>query len=219
VATASLPPGARVVIATSNPGKVREIADILADRDLVLCGLEGLVPVDFPEEGGDYAQNAAAKARAAAARLGDWALADDSGLEVEALGGAPGAYSARFGGEGLDDAGRCRYLLRELAARSGASRRARFVCHMALAAPDGAVTTARGECAGSLLEAPRGRGGFGYDPIFQPDGYDLSLAELSQETKNEISHRARALRALFGLPQRLAPLRPRAGPCDPSRRT
>lgn len=212
MATASLPRGARVVIATGNPGKVREIADILADRDLVLCGLEGLAPVDFPEEGGDYAQNAVAKARAAAARLGDWALADDSGLEVEALGGAPGAYSARFGGEGLDDAGRCRHLLRELAARPGASRRARFVCHVALAAPDGAATTARGECAGSLLEAARGRGGFGYDPIFQPDGYDRSLAELSQETKNEISHRARALRALFAFT-------PRAGPGDPSRRT
>jgi XTP/dITP diphosphohydrolase len=188
-------------VATQNPGKLREIQEILRDREIDLCnlsspGLEGAI-VEFPEEGGEYEKNAVGKARAAASQLGVWALADDSGLEVEALAGRPGPYSARFGGPGLDDAGRVEHLLRELGGAAHASRRARFVCWAVLSRPDGSTTSASGECPGTILGEPRGRGGFGYDPVFQPDGFVQSMAELTADTKNEISHRARALRALF----------------------
>lgn len=193
---APLPPGTRIVVATGNPGKVEEIRAILGG--LRLAGLRELGPVTFPDEGGDYRENALAKARAAALQLGEWALADDSGLEVEGLAGAPGPYSARYGGPGLDDAGRAKHLLAELGRRQGASRRARFVCWAALASPDGRAWTAFGDCAGVILDAPRGDGGFGYDPVFQPVGYAVAMAELPAATKNEISHRARALRALLG---------------------
>ena len=186
-----------LVVATSNPGKLREIQDILAACDVAVVGLPDLAAVEFPEEGGDYQDNAVAKARAAASQLGVRALADDSGLEVEGLAGAPGPYSARYGGDHLDDAGRVQHLLDELAARPGASRRARFVCWAALVEPDGTSRTAFGECAGAILEIARGGGGFGYDPVFQPDGFGVSMAEVEDAVKNEISHRARALRALL----------------------
>jgi NADH-quinone oxidoreductase subunit F len=123
----------RVVVATGNPGKVREIDAILSDPEIELLSLSGLPAVDFPEEGGDYAANAIEKARAAATQLSEWAVADDSGLEVDALDGRPGPYSARFGGSGLDDMGRVEALLRELAGVEGAARSARFVCIAALA--------------------------------------------------------------------------------------
>lgn len=196
---APVPPATRIVVATLNPGKLREIREILGDR-YAFEDLSAAAPVRFPEEGGNYRDNAAAKARAAARELACWAIADDSGLEVDGLDGAPGPYSARFGGPGLDDAARSRHLLAELAERPGASRRARFVCWAAAAAPDGAVFTAFGECAGIVVEAPRGAGGFGYDPVFQPDGFAVSMAELDPATKNRISHRARALRALLAAP-------------------
>lgn len=151
----------------------------------------------MPTEGGDYEANAIAKARAAAEQLGCFALADDSGLEVDALDGAPGPYSARFGGPGCDDAGRVEHLLRELDGVPSSRRSARFVCLAALAGPAGELQTARGECPGSILETPRGVGGFGYDPIFQVSDQPKSLAELPSETKNKISHRARALEELF----------------------
>jgi XTP/dITP diphosphohydrolase len=153
--------------------------------------------VRLPPEGGDYAENAAAKARAAALASGLPALADDSGIEVAALGGAPGPRSARYGGEGLDDAGRVRLLLDELHALGPlASRAARFVCCAALALPSGELHAARGECAGRILGAPRGASGFGYDPVFAPERDARSMAELSEAEKNRISHRARALAAL-----------------------
>jgi len=186
-----------VVVATKNPGKLREIAAILADLELELRDLRGLPEVRFPEEGGDYEANARAKARAAALQLGEIALADDSGLEVEGLGGEPGPYSARFGGAGLDDAGRVAHLLSQLSQRAGASRRARFVCWVALVTPEGRETTAFGECGGEILAAPRGTSGFGYDPVFRVEGMQATMAELPGARKNEVSHRARALRALF----------------------
>lgn len=195
----------RIVVATHNPGKLREIREILAARDVEWCDLSGFPAVDLPEEGGAYEANAIAKARVVSARLVEWAVADDSGLELEGLGGAPGPYSARFGGEGLDDYGRVRHLLEQLEAVPRASRRARFVCWAALAEPSGEVRSAFGVCPGTILAAPRGNGGFGYDPIFRPDGYRESLAELTADTKHELSHRARALRVLFA-----AGLRPRA---------
>ena len=187
----------RFVVATTNAGKLHEIEQILAERVPLLQGLPEFPSVRFPAEGGDYRRNAIAKAAAAAEQLGECALADDSGLEVVGLSGGPGAYSARYGGPDLDDEGRVRHLLAELAARPGASRRARFVCWAAAARPDGLVASAFGECAGTILEAPRGQGGFGYDPVFMPDGFEASMAQLPARTKNEISHRARAFRELF----------------------
>jgi XTP/dITP diphosphohydrolase len=163
-----------------------------------LLALSELAPVEFPEEGDDYRANAAAKARAAARATGRAALADDSGLEVEGLGGAPGTRSARYGGPGLDDAGRVAHLLAAAAGLEGPARRARFVCAAALAWPDGRVAVEVGECRGTLRRAPSGAGGFGYDPVFEPEGAGCTLAELAPAEKNRISHRARAFGALRG---------------------
>lgn len=186
-----------VVVATANAGKLAEIRAILSDFPVELCPLSDFAPVSFPEEGGDYAANAIAKARAAAEQLGSVAVADDSGLEVNALDGAPGAYSARYGGAKLSDDARMGHLLEKLAAIPASRRGARFVCVAALATPEGDILGMRGECSGKILERPRGRGGFGYDPVFQPTGQDRSMAELPAEEKNRISHRARAFRTLF----------------------
>ena len=187
----------RVVIATSNPGKVREIAAILREHPLRLIALDELQPVSFPEEGSEYAANAIAKARAAALQLGELALADDSGLEVDALEGQLGPHSARYGGPALDDRGRVELLLRSLRGVPASHRGAEFVCVAALATPEGEVLSARGECRGEILEAARGTAGFGYDPIFRVAGHLQTLAELRPDEKNRISHRARALHALF----------------------
>jgi XTP/dITP diphosphohydrolase len=189
-------PRATLVVATGNPGKLREISALLADLPLTLRSLRDFPGVRLPEEGGDYLENAHAKARAAAEQTGLPALADDSGIEVEGLGGAPGPHSARYGGPDLDDAGRVRHLLRALSGLVGDARRARFVCVAALALPDGSTHVARGECEGRVLEAPRGSGGFGYDPVFWSSELHAGMAELPEARKNEISHRARALRGL-----------------------
>jgi XTP/dITP diphosphohydrolase len=188
-----------VAIATGNPGKVREIRAILADvavslRPLSCDGESG--DVVLPEEGDAYEPNAVAKARTLAEAWGVPALADDSGLEVAALDGAPGPLSARFGGSGLDDAGRVRHLLASLRDVPRERRVARFVCVAALAHPDGRVVTRRGECDGRILTAPRGVGGFGYDPVFWVPECAAAMAELAASEKNRISHRARAFRAL-----------------------
>jgi XTP/dITP diphosphohydrolase len=196
-----------LVLATGNRGKVREFAELLAPYGLALASLAEFPGVALPPEGDDYAANAAAKAGAAARATGLAALGDDSGLEVAALGGAPGPRSARYGGPGLDDAGRCARLLEELAA-ARADRAARFVCVAALALPDGALTVVTGECTGRILDAPRGANGFGYDPVFQPDGYDASMAELPPAVKHRISHRGRALAALSPALQRSLGARP-----------
>jgi len=187
---------AEVVLATANPGKLDEIRAILDDLPITLRALSDFPSVVLPEEGGDYEENAIGKARRAARATGRVSLGDDSGLEVFGLGGAPGPLSARFGGPDLDDTGRVERLLEAMAKLEGQQRRARFVCIAALATPEGDVVTARGECPGRILEVPRGAGGFGYDPVFVPDGWDCAMAELSGDDKNRISHRAIAFVAL-----------------------
>jgi XTP/dITP diphosphohydrolase len=184
------------VVATQNPGKLREIRAILTGTRIALRSLADFPDVVLPDEGDDYTANAVAKARAVAEATGRAALGDDSGLEVDALDGRPGVRSARYGGPGLDDVGRASRLLLELDACGDVARTARFVCVAALASPDGAVETARGVCAGTILREPSGHGGFGYDPIFQPAGERAAMAELPEQRKNQLSHRAAAIAAL-----------------------
>jgi XTP/dITP diphosphohydrolase len=183
----------RIVVASQNAGKCREIGRILTGFEVL--SLAEFPPVDFPEEGGDYFENARVKALTAAKVVGLPCVADDSGLEVAALGGAPGPYSARYGGPGLDDRGRYEALLGALA-DVPAPREARFFCVAACAWPDGRSVLAEGSCEGVILEAPSGEGGFGYDPVFSPTGFDRAMAELSREEKDGLSHRGRAFRAL-----------------------
>jgi XTP/dITP diphosphohydrolase len=182
----------KVVLATRNAGKLREVAAILAALPIELIALPD--GVALPDEGGAYEPKASAQAVAAARATGCVALGDDSGLEVDALGGAPGPRSARYGGAALDDAGRNAKLLAALADVAELERTARYVCVAALATPQGEVATARGVCEGAILRAPRGRGGFGYDPVFAIGA--RSAAELPPAEKDALSHRGRAFRAL-----------------------
>jgi XTP/dITP diphosphohydrolase len=185
------------VIATGNPGKQREIRQILCGASIELASLARYGEVSFPEEGLDYRENAIQKARAAASQIGEIAVADDSGIEVDALDGGPGPLSARYGGEGLDDCDRLAKLLSVMAEVPGAQRTARFVCFAALATPEGDTAVASGECRGVILEAPTGEGGFGYDPIFRPDGFSESMGQIDPAIKNRISHRAHAFLDLY----------------------
>ncbi len=190
----------RLVVASGNDGKVREIARILAGFEVV--SLDGFPEIGFPEEGGDYYENARTKAVVGARKTGLVCVADDSGLEVDALDGAPGPFSARFGGVGLDDRGRVEALLSALGGHEGPWT-ARFFCVAACARPDGRVEVAAGWCPGRILQAPEGTGGFGYDPIFRPDGFDRAMAMLTREEKDAISHRGRAFRQLEPVVRRL----------------
>jgi XTP/dITP diphosphohydrolase len=185
-----------LVVATGNRGKLREIRAILADLPVEWRALDAFPDIRLPDEGDDYLANAVAKARATALASGRLAIADDSGLEVAGLGGGPGPRSARYGGPGLDDAGRVARLLAELRGLTDAPREARFVCVAAWAAPGGETGTARGECRGRILDAPRGSGGFGYDPVFFASELGMAMAELPEARKHAISHRGRAFRAL-----------------------
>ena len=189
-------PSHTLLLATWNRGKLTEFAALLAPFALELRCLTELPGIELPPEGDDYERNASAKVLVAARACDCAALGDDSGIELAALGGAPGPLSARFGGSELDDAGRSQRLLAALAQSGSPDRSARFVCVAAFATPAGEVTLARGECRGTILPAARGDAGFGYDPVFRPEGYDLSLAELPPELKNRISHRGRAIQAL-----------------------
>ena len=165
--------------------------------------------VAMPEEtGATFLANARLKARAIAQATGEIALADDSGLEVDALGGDPGVLSARYAGEEASDADNNAKLLAELSGIHGPNRRARFRCVLALVAPDGRELTADGRCEGFVLDAERGAGGFGYDPLFQPEGDTRALAEYSEDEKNSISHRGRAARKLREMLERLGRLTP-----------
>ncbi|MGA7121435.1 MAG: RdgB/HAM1 family non-canonical purine NTP pyrophosphatase [Polyangiaceae bacterium] len=189
-----------LVVATSNRGKLEELRLLLAGLPVDVHAL-GDVVAGVPavvEDGDTFAENATKKARAAGHATGMLTLADDSGLEVDALGGRPGVRSARFAGEDATDAENCAALLEALA-RSGKPPpyRARFRCVLALV--DGhspGVRTVEGACQGTITVAPRGAGGFGYDPLFVPEGMAVTMAQLSRTEKNRISHRAHALEAL-----------------------
>lgn len=181
-----------MVLATTNPGKVREFRALLAGLPVRVAGLDEVGLVAPPETGATFAENAALKARHAAAGSGLLAVADDSGLEVDALGGAPGVHSARWAGEGAGDEANRRRLIRELAGVPEGARGARFRCAIAIAAPGGAIEIVEGECEGRVVTEPRGEGGFGYDPLFLLPERGLTMAELAPAEKNAISHRARA---------------------------
>jgi XTP/dITP diphosphohydrolase len=189
---------ARIAIASRNPHKLREITRICADWPvtwLTVENHEGEWP-DVGETGTTYLENALLKARAVAAALHEPALADDSGIEVDALGGRPGPRSARFAGEAATDRENLDELIRALKGIPSAGRTARYRCVAALAFPDGGVLRAEGTCEGTLVPKPRGTRGFGYDPIFVPGGGDRTMAELDDRDKDRISHRGGALRAL-----------------------
>jgi XTP/dITP diphosphohydrolase len=184
-----------LVLATGNPGKTAELVRLLAGWGSVeVRSLVDHPTVTLPEEtGATYEANAVLKARAVAAATGLPALADDSGLEVDALGGAPGVTSARYG---ASDAERVARLLAALGGRPPAERTARFRCVVVLAWPDGRVVTAEGACEGTIADAPSGTGGFGYDPVFVSTELGRTFAEATRDKKARVSHRARALRAL-----------------------
>jgi len=185
-----------LVLATLNPAKGRELAALLGTVPFEVRLLAELPGARLPEETGrTYADNALVKARAAAELTGALALGDDSGLEVDALGGAPGLYTARFGGPGLDDRGRWSLLLDRLRDVPPARRTARFRCVIALAGPAHAEKVVEGVAEGLIAEAPRGSGGFGYDPVFFYPPLGRTFAELSDEEKARVSHRGRALEA------------------------
>ena len=184
-----------LLLGTRNPDKVIEITSILADAGWSFSSLQEFPNVGEAEENFmTFAENAIAKAQFYASATGLCALADDSGLEVAALDGAPGVFSARYAGAHATDADRRTLLLSELARIEDAGRRARFVAVVAISRPDGEIlNVSEGICEGTITFAPRGTGGFGYDPLFIPDGYDQTFAELPDTIKNQISHRARAL--------------------------
>ncbi|HZP41645.1 MAG TPA: non-canonical purine NTP pyrophosphatase [Candidatus Binatia bacterium] len=205
---------ARLVVASWNPGKVAELVALVREWGGVECVPLAAVPgaPRVPEGGGTYGENAIAKARAAARASGLPALADDSGLEVDALGGAPGVRSARWAGDDASDADRNARLLAALADVPDARRTARFRCVVALAWPDGRVETAEGVCEGRIARAPRGARGFGYDPVFVADDLGVTFAEVPAGEKRRVDFRARAMRALGAALRRRA-LRVPAGPC------
>ena len=177
----------KLYVATHNQHKIREIGQILPGFEIIADDPEGI-----EENAPDFIGNAFVKVRAVAARhRGEWCLADDSGLEVAALGGEPGVRSARYAGEPSNTPNNNALLLKNLA--GVADRRANFTCAIALVDPDGREHTAVGKCFGRIAEKPSGAEGFGYDPLFVPDGHDRSFAELSADEKNAISHRGRAL--------------------------
>ena len=182
----------KILIASRNAHKIQEIREIFD-----LPGVEWVSTAAFPdlhdvvEDGATFEANAVKKAVELARATGLWALADDSGLEVAALGNAPGVYSARYAGEPCNHASNNAKLLRELSGK--ADRSARFRCVAALSDPSGRVETVSGACPGRIIEKLRGAQGFGYDPLFVPDGFDRTFAEMGSEQKNRLSHRGRAM--------------------------
>jgi XTP/dITP diphosphohydrolase len=185
----------KLLLATNNEGKVREYKSMLRDLPFALVSLAELgIKTEVDEIGGSLEENARLKAVAFARESQLLTLADDSGLEVDALGGEPGRLSARYAGEGASDRDRVNYLLSRLKDVPEEKRSARFRCVIAIATPDGKVELCSGECRGFITTAPRGNFGFGYDPIFYLPGLGKTMAELTLEEKNRVSHRGRAAR-------------------------
>lgn len=195
----------KLVLATRNRGKIKELSALLAPLGYEVVSLEDFPGVpEVPEDGATFAENAVKKATAVARHTGHLVLADDSGLEVDCLGGAPGVLSARFAGEHGNDRANNEKLLALLAGVPTEKRTARFRCVVAVATPAGEVWTAEGSCEGIIADAPRGEGGFGYDPLFYVPELGKTFAELEPEVKNRLSHRARALAGAWEILARLA---------------
>jgi len=182
-----------LLVATTNPGKIREFAELLQDIPVILQSLLELPGAPaVAEDGSSYQENAAAKAMALARWSGRTALADDSGLEVDALGGAPGIHSARYAGATQDSGANLTKLLQALAGIPEAQRTARFRCVLVVARPEGRTLAVDGSCEGQITDRPSGGGGFGYDPVFLYPPAGKTFAELPAAIKNQVSHRARA---------------------------
>lgn len=188
--------GKRLLLATRNKGKVRELQDLLSGTGIEVVDLSQYPDVHLEETGDTFAANARMKAEAAARATGLWCLADDSGLEVDALGGRPGVYSGRFAGEGATDEENNRLLLQKLEGVPKSQRTARFVSAVVLCSPSGECIVREGYCSGVIGFEPKGSGGFGYDPLFYVPEEGMTYAELPLARKNEISHRARAFQAI-----------------------
>jgi XTP/dITP diphosphohydrolase len=184
----------KLLIATNNAGKVAELRAMLEDIPLEIVGLDIFADLSEVEETGNtFDQNARLKAVGYARQTGLTALADDSGIEVDALDGRPGVLSARYGGIDTPFAEKISLLLDELAQTGDKERRARFVCSIAIAAPSGEILfSANGICSGRISQNPSGNNGFGYDPVFIPDGHEMTFGELSGDVKHKISHRGKA---------------------------
>ena len=193
----AVPP--RIALATRNAHKIREVIRIASAWPVEWVSTQNHDVEAFPdveETGRTYLENATLKAVAVAAALAMPAMADDSGIEVDALGGRPGVRSARYAGEGATDRDNLTELIRAIKGVPAGGRTARYRCFVVLATPDGSTIHAEGSCEGTLITSPKGDGGFGYDPIFLPEGWDRTMAELEPEEKDRLSHRGRALRAL-----------------------
>lgn len=189
-----------MLVATHNRGKIREYRALLQNLSESTVGLDDLgITHEVEETGVSFAENAILKARAFALVSGQVTLGDDSGLEVDALGGRPGVRSARYAGPNATDEDRYRKLLSEMEGVAPEHRQARFRCAIAVAWPDGRCALATGACEGTIALQPRGANGFGYDPVFFVPDYRCTMAELPDEIKNRLSHRARAARALLQL--------------------
>jgi XTP/dITP diphosphohydrolase len=185
----------RLLVASYNQGKLRELRELLCEIPLRITNLDDLPNLQpVPETGSTFAENASLKAAGYAKQTHLLTIADDSGLEVKALGGRPGVFSARYAGADASDEQRTQKLLSEMASLSAEQRSARFCCWVAVADEGGEIIhTSNGVCEGQIAIAPRGSGGFGYDPIFIPDAFQQTFGELKPQIKNQISHRARAL--------------------------
>ncbi len=182
----------KIIAATKNKNKLREFGEILKGFEIISQEDAG-VDIDVEETGTTFEENSYLKAKAIYDITGITTIADDSGLCVDALGGEPGVYSARYGGEGYDDKGRVQLLLKNMKNVPDEERTARFVCVITLVGDEG-VLTARGECEGRIDYEPKGENGFGYDPVFYVDRFEKTLAEVTPEEKNSISHRGKALK-------------------------
>jgi len=194
----------RLLIATNNRGKKREYEQLLSELPLHLCSPQDLqISFEVDEDGASYAENARSKALTYLRASGLPTLADDSGLEVDVLGGEPGLHSARYAGPAADDLERHRLLLQNLEQVPWERRTARFRCLLVLAAPGGETYETEGICEGVIAFSPKGSHGFGYDPVFYLPGYDQTMAQLSPELKNRISHRARAVQKMLPILRRV----------------